>query len=245
MKSLALTLAIVLTLCVLLFFGVRAFSVSDKVAGPLASATLGTFTFIHDKVEKALSAGKSPVTPGLVPVRWFIISSPLMLLYACLSFVAIFEVANIFSIFPTEVLVSMANGGIPDEVAIGISGLLALPTIWAATFTLGRWVGVRSAGAGYWIVPVTLVLARLIEFGTMFLLVKEARPMVLNSFSKWGFVAGLVLLGTIIAVGLLGVWRGNKVRFGAYFNSLLEQIPESSKATLLAMTFEEARASVD
>ena len=47
----------------------------------------------------------------------------------------------------------------------------------------------------------------------------------------------------LIGIGELGVWRGNRVRFGAYFNSLLRQVSEPTRATLLAMTYEEAIAA--
>jgi hypothetical protein len=242
MKSLGIAIGIVLAVSAVLFGIVHAFGVGDKVAGPLAGSTLGFITFVHDKVEKALSSGRSRVNPGIVPFAGFDIRWPYMLVYATLSFVAILEFSNIVSMTPLLIFQSTEN--LSSQVMLGIVAVLSIPMVCTGIFLLGRWAGMRSAKAGYWIIPVALVLGRALDFLVIYFFVPSARSMFLGALREAANFAGsMVLLLLLIAIGILGVWRGNRSRFGAYFNSLLKQVSQPTRDALLAMTFEEAKTS--
>jgi hypothetical protein len=251
MRSLAISLAIVVAMAAALFGLFHVFGVVDKVAGPIASSALGFITFVHDQVDKALSSGKSRVTPGIVPVDEFTIRWPWMLVYATSILVAIFELIALIFLKPGVYFASMVDshrlGLDPVQLAVGLTAVMSLPTICWCVFLLGRWVGIRSARAGYWILPVSILLSRALELGLVYFEGPEERAFLMGYFNG-ALPAGAVLngLGGSVAVvagmALIGVWRGNRIRFGAYFNSLLARVSGATKNTLLAMTYEEARA---
>jgi hypothetical protein len=246
MKSLGAAIGIAIAVCIALFAMFHAFGVGDKVAAPLASSALGLITFIHDKLEKALSAGKSPVSPGIVPVSEFDIRWPYMLVYITLTLIGIFELSNLLYLFPTMLLSSLghtANTPANELATIGILATMALPIVAWAIYLVGRWTGIRSAKAGYWLLPLGILISRSLEIAALLMFFPVLRP----GFALVTNPAVMAVVGTmaalLVGIGELGVWRGNRVRFGAYFNSLLRQVSEPTRATLLAMTYEEANAA--
>jgi hypothetical protein len=243
MKSLAISIGIVIATIALLFWMFHAFGVGDKVAGPLASLFLGSITFIHDKVDKALSSGKSRVSPGIVPITSFDIRWPYMLVYATLTFVAILELADVINFFP-EMFLLWLTRSLPREIGVGLAMAFAVPTVAWGIFFLGRWVGIRSAKTGYWILPLSIWLGGALDIAGAYFFVPSMRPILQANLQRSYVVKGVVFYALFLCVvGMLGVWRGNRVRFGAYFNSLLKEVSESTRTTLLAMTFEEAKAA--
>jgi hypothetical protein len=245
MKSLGISLGIVLGLSLVLFAMIHAFGVGSSVAGPLASSAFGSITFIHDQVDKALSAsGKSPVTPGIVPVNYFKISSPLMLLYVSLISIAMVEATSLPSAWLVE-FAFKATGETPSLQSMNIlSAWMTLPILGFCLFALGRWVGVRSAAAGYWILPAGFVIGRILDLFGIYLLYPASWKVLSVAFqSALGIASIAGILSIIVGIGLVGVWRGDRSRFGSYFNSLLRQVSGPTRDTLLQMAFEEARQS--
>jgi len=244
MKSLGIAIGIVIAVAALLFGIVHAFGVTDKVAGPLAGSALGFITFIHDNVDKALSSGRSRVTPGVVPVTEFDIRWPLMVVYGTLIVVGIFEMTDFLFSFPVLAVAGL-NKGMTEQMLLGLLGIMSLPTIGWSIFLLGRWMGIRSSTAGYWILPLCLVMGRGLDVLFTVILFPSARSILMMGLS-YGTVVMLAITGLFILLSLLGmfgVWRGNRIRFGAYFNSLLNQVSASTRDTMLALTFEEAKAA--
>jgi hypothetical protein len=242
MKSLGIALAITLLFCAVLFAIFRAFGVMDQVAAPLASAALPLITFFHDKVDKAFTKGTSEISPGIVPVKAFSIRWPIMLCYTCLITLGLIEVANFIYLIPVRFL-GLGNK-FSSMQEVGMAALLGMPITCWGVFLLGRWVGIRNGKAGYWILPVGFAISRIVESILLYFRAPGFKQTLLGMYqSKLVAAAAVSILAFIIACGLLGVWRGNRIRFGAYFNSLLKQVSATTRETLLAMTFDEAKAS--
>lgn len=239
-----MAIGIAVAVCLALFALFHAFGVGDKVAGPLASSALGLITFIHDKLDQALTSGKSPVSPGIVPVSGFDIRWPFMLVYTTLTLIGIFELVNLTYYFPAIIVSKLGNGsGFNQAVIMAILATISLPLIAWTIFLVGRWAGIRSGRAGYWLLPVAIVLSRSLEITALYFLVPTTRAFFAGLSNPVGLAAVSIVLVLLLGIGELGVWRGNQVRFGAYFNSLLRQVSEPTRATLLAMTYEEAHAA--
>ena len=243
MKSLSVAILIALAVSGLFFTIFHLFGVGSQVAAPLASSSLGLITFIHDKVDKAFSSGKSRVSPGIVPVSGFDIHWPFMLVYVILISVAVCELSSFIYGALAEFSSSLARiyDSAPDAF-LETTAMLSIPAVAWGIFLLGRWVGIRTAKAGYWILPLGFAMGRAIEILAMYRFVPEARPSLTMAFdTKIGLISTTALGFFVIGCGEFGVWRGDRIRFGAYFNSLLKHVSGSTRQTLLSMTYEEAK----
>ena len=248
MKTLGIAFGIMLVISGTLFFIFRAFGVGTHAAGPLATGSLTLFTFIHSKVETMLKGG-SRVSPGIVPLKSYEIPRPLMILYATLTIIGILEFANILYAVPIAILAaslrSSADIDTVLQLMISTLGFVSIPAVCWGVFLVGRWTGIRSGRSGYWIICVAMCLARGLDWIAGYFSSSTIRGFF-KSFSGNRhslLIEGLVLLlmiALLTLVGMLGVWRGKKIRFGAYFNSLLKQLPDSTRGTLLQIAFEEA-----
>ncbi len=181
---------------------------------------------------------------GIVPVSSFDIRWPYMVVYATTLFIAITELASVVYAFPAVYLMNRSAGSVSTAGAVGLASLMAIPLIGCSLFVLGRWMGVRSAGAAYWILPLAMVLGRAIDLVLLYFTEPATRSMLSGVAHSPAALAGVcVLFLILLGIGCLGIWRGNRVRFGAYFNSLLKQVSGPTRDTLLAMTYEEAKAA--
>ena len=246
MKTLALAFGIVLTAILVLFFACRAFGVADKVAGPLASSLLGLITWVHGVVDKGLNGSESKFAKRIIPVNEFGISSPLMLVYAGLIVVAIVECADIVAWVLLKLIlqISVVSASGPIQY-LALVSVLALPGVLWGIFLLGRWIGVMTGVKGYWILPVSVLTGRFLEVLVISIRTHQLFLESLDSFrSVSGVVASVGMLIIAIGVGLFGVWCGNRIRIGAYFNYLFKQLPDATRNAILDMTFEEAKGQI-
>jgi hypothetical protein len=246
MKTLALAFGIVLTAILVLFFAFRAFGVADKVAGPLASSLLGLITWVHGVVDKALNGSESKFSKRIIPVNEFGISWPLMLVYAGLIVVAIVEAADIVAWVLLKLIlqISVVSASRPIQ-DLALVSVLALPGVFWGIFLLGRWIGVMTGAKGYWILPVSVLTGRFLEALAISIRTPQLFLELLDSFrSVSGVAASVGMLIIATGVGLLGVWRGNRIRIGAYFNYLFKQLPDATRNAILDMTFEEAKGQI-
>lgn len=245
MKSLAIALGIVVAFAAVLFAVCRAFGVVTQVAGPIAGSALGLITFIHDKVEKSLSQSNSKITPGIVPLDAFRIRWPYMLLYSSLLFVGIEEIGGLIVATPASLL-AKEMPSVPQIFVFSMITIASIPLFGAAIFVLGRWMAIRSAKAAYWLLPAALILGRAIDITLTSFFSKTFRQMWKSGFhssNTGSTLATVIVFLAFVACGWAGVWIGNRIRFAAYFNSLLEQVSPATRDTLLAMTFEEAKSA--
>jgi hypothetical protein len=245
MKSLAIALGIVVAFAAGLFAVCRAFGVVTQVAGPIASSSLGLITFIHDKVEKSFSQSNSKITPGIVPLDAFLIRWPYMLLYASLLVVGIAELGGLIIATPASLL-AKAMPSVPQVFVFSMITIASIPLFGGAIFVLGRWMGIRSAKAAYWLLPVALILGRVVDITVASFFSASFRQLWANGFQNANTQSKLATFSVFlafVACGWAGVWTGNKVRFASYFNSLLSQVSPATRETLLAMTFEEAKSA--
>jgi hypothetical protein len=244
MKSLSVAILIALSISAILFGIFNVFGVGTQVAAPLASSSLSLITFIHDKVDKAFSAGKSRVNPGIVPVSGFDIHWPFMLVHVTLITIGMCELANFVYAIPSYLLVNGESSSLGPNALFLITALFSMPAIAWGVFLLGRWTGIRAAKRGYWILPVGFCIGRGLEDLVIFGLLPGPRRFLLEGIRTGpGVISLIVTFCMVLGFGIFGVWRGNRVRLGAYFNSLLRQVPESTRATLLSMTYDEAKGA--
>jgi hypothetical protein len=221
------------------------FGIITQVAGPIASSSFGLITFVHDKVEKSFSQQTSKITPGIVPLEDFSIRWPYMLLYSTLLYIGLNEFCGLItSLLVKALALSMPN--VPQDFVLKLVSVMSLPLVSAGVFFLARWMGIRSGKAAYWLLPVCLVVGRIVELAIASFFMSSFRQTMVGMFRQ---VHGVWVLGIAVAfvllsgLGMLGVWVGNRVRFAAYFNSLLKQVSPATRDTLLAMTFEESKAA--
>lgn len=250
MKTLALAFGVVLAAILILFFAFRAFGVADKVAGPLAGSLLGLITWVHGVVDKALNGSESKFSKRIIPVSEFGIRWPFLLVYASLIVVAIIEILDVLALLPTLFIIHTFRVNPLDTSSslqlqyFALMTLIAVPVISWSFFILGRWIGVMAGSRGYWILPLSILIGRSLEL--LVLAVKE--PGFFGEFahvfhSATSLAAASLIVMAIIGTGLLGVWRGNQVRLGAYFNYLFKQLSDGTRNTILDITFEEAKGT--
>jgi hypothetical protein len=197
-------------------------------------------------VDKALNGSESKFAKRIIPVNEFGIRSQLMLVYAGLIVVAIVEAADIVAWVLLKLIlqISVVSASGPIQY-LALVSVRALPGVLWGIFLLGRWIGVMTGVKGYWILSVSVLTGRFLEALVISIRTHQLFLESLDFFrSVSGVVASVGMLIIAIGVGLFGVWCGNRIRIGAYFNYLFKQLPDATRNAILDMTFEEAKGQI-
>jgi hypothetical protein len=194
---------------------------------------------------KNVAAGKG--TP-VYDFREFQIAWPLMVLYGCLILTGVSTVvagltgaagiAEALSYGITET--SLIQQYFEENVALWLLGfsadfLVGLPVM----YFLGRWIGTRCAYRG--VVAVVLIVSLMFGIGTAIILL-DPEPKVLPK--EWRHLLTILNFAQIpfyLGFGLIGYWRGGKLRLSKYLHYLLDVLPSETRDTVVELAFDEAR----
>lgn len=240
MKNLALSLAIVSVFVILTFSALSLLHVPQEIAGSAAGIFLGAMPYVHKVVERR-SKRPLPVLARdqVVSLESFAMPHAILFFYATLVGLAATQGVGVLGGF----IAAITSGGndLPFQAAAGLLLLLQFPL----AYLVGKWIGIRSGPRG--ILVLMLVFAVVVsaehsfrllwasdeEFQELFGEARTAELILL----QWG--AGLVIWSSI---GLLGFWRGRRVRLARYADYLLKKLPAETRNTVLLLLRDEVAA---
>ena len=119
--------------------------------------------------------------------------------------------------------------------------LLTLPV----AYLTGRWLGVRSGRLGAVVVIATFVIVASVEQLVRWFVMSDEE--FLQVFGQGRELSTIILhwLSGIVffsVIGLVGFWRGRRMRLMRYADYLLRKLPHSTRDTLLSLMRDEVLA---
>lgn len=221
---------------------------ADTVSGLMLTTIAPAYSFLRNKQirnklfspdNKEESRNESPWIEKFT-LRWY-----LAILYGTVTITGIFQIIS-----------GLAGIGIglvyPDQtlrfVAINTFGLVALtlllPVIY---FMVGKWIGMRSDGFKAVALITTVILERILNLLLVLVIpaawIEEtlgiSRGDLLRDPTTWGFMIFAVSLG--IVVGLIGVWRGHRVRMDGYLQEIFRVLPIPLQEDIVGLAYDEAQ----
>jgi hypothetical protein len=216
------------------------FGVAEKIAGPLASALFGAITYVHQAIEKQRATSSAT---GVVTLRGYFFSPVLMFVYASLVLYAMMVLIYAYGRYSGALLSDIIDSMDRNEVTD-----LMLPLLIAASVTkvfvayvVGRWVGSRARRFSEIVLLCSIAGASILVMavysiggGPSSSLFFEgvARPKVL----LLGFADNF---GSMTVPGLVGIWRGKRLRLAGYLGYLLSRLPMDTRFAIVNMVYEE------
>jgi hypothetical protein len=173
-------------------------------------------------------------------LHWYI-----AILYGTITVSGIIQILSglagyrIGSMFPDQASMVVAL----DTLGI-IFGTFMFPAIY---FMLGQWIGKRTDRFKAGSLIITVILERALNF-LLLLVVPSAwfiqifemsKGDILRDPSTWTFMIQAALLGIII--GLLGVWRGHRVRMDGYLQEIFRVLPIPLQEDIVGLAYDEAQ----
>lgn len=220
------------------------FGVAEKIAGPLASALFGAITYVHQAIEKQRATSSATASSqGVVTLRGYFFSPVLMFVYASLALYAMMVLIYAYGRYSGALLSDIVDSMDRNEITD-----LMLPLLFAASVTkvvvayvVGRWVGSRARRFSEIVLLCSIAGASILVMavysiggGSSSSLFFEgvARPKVL----LLGFADNF---GTMTVPGLVGIWRGKRLRLTGYLGYLLSRLPMDTRFATVNMVYEE------
>lgn len=234
MKRLALAVALVLAGAAIVFVVLRSILIDQdlvksvyEIGLPLAFAglVLGTVTVVHQWLVTGnikLNLGARPSTIvnfDHYTLRWYV-----MIVYSVLIVYAVSGLGTIIIWSIGEVTGFYVSTAIP-----------ALNTLFACIgfYFVGSWIGARCDRH-----PVLTAVAVVI----LYKVAATTIALISASSSTLSVVIALIPSALLyLAVALVGVWRGHRVRLTRYLQYLFEFLEADARSVLLHRTFEEVK----
>ena len=252
MKKLPLSLVVLLTVLVMLSaFPVKRALLSldselaNMVAGAMLTSPSAIFAFFRRQEIRLGLRGGSPGTLDLekLTVQW-----PLVIVYGTIVTTGIIQVyvgimgflVGYFS--PPDMLAAAL-----DLLGI-VFGTLVLPLIY---FLVGVWVGKRCNRYKPMVLIAIILLERLLNILLTYFVIPNSvfveiygmnRSQLFQNPVLWMFFGAIIVLG--IVFGLLGVWRGYRLRMSGYIEEVFKVLPDATKQDIVALSYEEAQRTL-
>ena len=167
------------------------------------------------------------------------ISWPLATAYGVMLFVGIMAAMSVYSVIGLEIIGGSRRG------ALGYSiGIVNIPVLLLAYYFVGIFIGSRCMRRGF----VAILLIGLI--GSMAVRALDFSLLSAEEFVQmWGNEKSLeifcefLLSGCLFfwVPGLLGYWRGSRLRLSRYLAYLLHVLPKDTRQTLVTLAYSEAQ----
>jgi hypothetical protein len=160
-----------------------------------------------------------------------------MILYAATLFVALNQAVG----FIVGILF-----GRTQYITVGLvaAAVIAVPVI---SYFLGVWIGIRCNQFALFAVIAAVLLGRLIGTSIDFLVLQGAAfEAVLGAPKSFGLFLASLGSGVILTVpaGIIGWWRGRRIRRPAYLHFLLSRLNAGDQQALVDMAYDETRRKV-
>lgn len=238
MRSLLLSLTVVLLCVIVTFSALNAVGVQKETASAAAGICLGAFPYFH----KALQRYSTRPLPALardqvVSLELYAMPTGVLVTYGALVGLALSQGLGVVIGIITALAAVMA-GQQPSPAFM----MLQLPFTLLAAYLIGRWIGVRSRRRKAWIVTaVSAIVASIEHIGRLLLFSSEE---YLSTFGeeRTAAVTGRNWIGSIVlwtAVGLIGFARGRKIRLARYAEYLLRKLPVATRDAVLSLLHDE------
>jgi len=235
MKTLLAAFLLALHAAIIVYFFCRLLGVEQSVAGQIAVTIIGGVPYLRESLEKYLAIRTHPEGLPVLSLGQFGLPPRRMVLYGTLVLFSVMLLASVL-------------GGILTAVwsvePMGVNLVTAMMVIPAAFF-IGRWVGRRAEANGLFVLLLIAVFAR--SAGTFIDLIGTANfAFYLRAGLGEGSFLQHIALQIIIGVGLffsfgaLGYWQGTRQQLGSYLSYLLQEVPASTRRSIVDLAFEEA-----
>jgi hypothetical protein len=262
MKYLALAILTAFVLGIIIYVATAAFLPAEFARG-LAVLPLAGFNHIADALEQRdakqnLTNAGPPIVPSLAG---FAISWPLLVVYGTLTIFAIIQGAIWLAGAIIGVTIAAANiyetRPDLDVLNVGLNlgmALIVLPLNLLGGYLVGRWIGIRSMRNGVAIVLVSVALAsvlyalwhhylnRLSWPGPLPSSVTPSVPLSLSAGIPLAWEVSRLFRNLVVfsISGLVGCWRGQKMKLSRYMQYLLSILPNDSRNAVVELAFDEA-----
>lgn len=218
---------------------------ADIVSGAVLSSVVPVYNYLR---KQEIRVGLSRVLQGIQGLENLTLKWPLVILYGTIVTTGIIQLYGGLmglevGFFSTESTFSSTL----DVMGI-IYGTLVLPLLY---FLLGVWVGKRTDKLKPLVLIAILLLERTLNIVMTYLIIPNTIFVELYKMSKdqvfqnpflWIFYGVIIFLGTVF--GLLGVWRGHRVRMSGYIEEVFKVIPADIQRDIVALSYEEAQRAV-
>jgi hypothetical protein len=246
MKSLGAAVASAVLASIAAFHVLKRLHLDESFAAQLAAAITGAVPFMREFFESVFRTQQNSKRPAVVSVGDFGIPPQRMILYGTLLIFGAMQLASGLGGLSMALLdrAGTTSGAQRRLMFVIVAFLIQFPVI----FSVGRWVGRRSASHGIAVILIISFLSRLSSMLLdLWLLTPAIKTALVPSIdftlaSVSMFVAGGTALFGL--VGAVGYWRGRGERLAAYLAYLLQSVSEDTRRAIVDVAFEEARAAL-
>lgn len=201
-------------------------------------AVLGVgYQILRDAVERSRVAIVSREDFGLPYGRVVALSAVLMLVVGFAGSIA----GSVAAFVLTVVNAGFSDESMSDESQLVLAAMWATVFLLAGSYYIGRWIGYRSRERAIVGVVAAIVIARAVAIviGMSTLgYEKYAEMMTGLGVEAWQY---LIELAVLVTTGIIGVWRGKRIRPAYYLHYVLRKISkEESRDVLLELAYAEA-----
>ncbi len=165
-----------------------------------------------------------------------------MLVYGTFLFAAAVQAAG----FVAGVSVALAQGNVSDLRAVLLVDIILGAS--AALFFVGAWLGSRVTQFGIPVLFAVVVLGRVIVAVIDYLALSKSQfeevtglEKSLSTFALTALGGSALFVGLAAIFGLVGFWHGRRSRLANYLHSLLGQVSEDTRQTIVNLAYEEAQ----
>jgi hypothetical protein len=233
---------IVLVAAAMCFGLLSLFGVAEKIAGPLASALFGAITYVHQAIEKQRATTSATASAqGVVTLRGYFFSPVLMFVYASLTLYAMMVLIYAYGRYSGALLSDIIDSIDRNEVTDLMLPLLIATSVTkvAVAYVVGRWVGSRARRFSEVVLLCSIAGASILVMavysiggGSSLFFQDPLGPKVL----LLGFADNF---GSMTVPGLIGVWRGKRLRLTRYLGYLLSRLPMDTRFAIVNMVYDE------
>jgi hypothetical protein len=192
---------------------------------------------------RRLSLTFAPDPEGIVPPADFRLPWYQMFIYGVFILVAGLQIAGFLVALIGVLLLGVDITSLANLVFIG--SFFAAPVM---LFGIGSWIGSYCVRYGAAVLFAIAVTARILTAVLDFLLIPEETFLPLVGQEKsilllvQAMVVGIILFLLFTAtVGLIGLWRGRRLRPARYLRFLLSKVGPEQRQTLIASMYEKVR----
>jgi hypothetical protein len=246
MKSLSKAAAIIGVVCLALFFVLR-LSMGNAEAAKLALTPFSAITLVNAKLEEKDKEGSKKT--DLPTLHEFSFSFWKAFVLGTVSALALIELLSSLSGVLAAITGALLHNTELTPQLIRLVVLVGVPINLYIVFAAGRWIGIRSRTMPYATAAVMGITCRLGDYGLMLLAGMSPDQFRLIFGVPRSDIAGVtarVLAGVVLfaAAGLIGCWRGRRRQQAFYLDHLLKSVPAESRATLIAIAYDEAQKTM-
>ena len=237
MRNILIALLFTSVIILVCFFLCRFFGLPTENAINISGVMAAVFIAIHQTIEKLESKSQGVKKKNIVKIKQFGYPWYLMVIYGAISV----WVISSFGAFTSGVI--GAAIGFSIEISLKASILYMFFFTVVALYLIGRWVGVKSLSFGVTTVLLVGLIHSFIEnFANWYFSPDHVYSLFFGGIERNIYFLFITIIGGWFIrapVLLIGYWRGKQIRQVAYFQYLINVIPDESRDTIFELAHEE------